>query len=149
MNAHLLYSRRTAPLRGLIAAAVVALLAGPGLAHADEHVWNYKSYKKARSGGSFDANNFVTGTLTLDEKPGGQATVTISAGFIEACYSGALPATVSRTDTQTVIEVPPRMPGCEHYRYVIRNDGSGGARETKRGDGWVNGRFDHDLTAKK
>lgn len=148
MNIHARHPSRAPRLHWLLAGAALAALLAPRPAHADEQVWNYKSYKKARSGGSYDANNFVAGTLTLEEK-GGQASVTISAGFIETCYAGALPATVTRTDTQTVIEVPPKMPGCEHYRYVIRNDGSGGTRELKRGDGWVAARLDNDLTAKK
>jgi hypothetical protein len=41
------------------------------------------------------------------------------------------------------------LSGCEQIRYVIRNDGSGGQRETKRGDKWVKDGFDHGLTPAK
>ena len=141
---------RSLPLKP-VAAAFVLIAFGFGTArpaHAGELVWNYKSYKKAGSGGSFDRNNFVAGTLTLEEN-GGNATVTISAGRADTCYQGALPAQVERTDATTVIEVPPKIPGCEHFRYVIRNDGSGGIREIERGERWVDNRYDHDLTPKK
>lgn len=141
--------RQMTATRAAAALALVAFgFATARPAHAAEQVWNYKSYKLSRSGGSFDRNNFVTGTITLDEN-GGNATLTISAGRSDTCYQGALPVQVERTDTTTVIEVPPKIPGCEHYRYVIRNDGSGGIREVKRGERWVDNRYDHDLTPKK
>lgn len=136
---------RKLPLAAAVLAAVALGLPPP--AHADAHVWNYKSYKKGASG-TFDRSHFVAGTLTLEEE-GGQATITITAGTLDACLGGALPVTVTRTDAQTIIEVPPRVSGCEHFRFVIRNDGSGGVREGKRGERWFTYTYDFDLTPKK
>ncbi|MCZ2105741.1 MAG: hypothetical protein OZ923_01580 [Comamonadaceae bacterium] len=138
------YLRKLPLAAALVAAAALGL---PAVADADTHVWNYKSYKKGTSG-TFDRSRFVAGTLTLQEE-GGQATITITAGTLDACLAGALPATVTRTDTQTVIEVPPHISGCEHFRYVIRNDGSGGVREGRRGERWFTYTYDFDLTPKK
>ena len=41
------------------------------------------------------------------------------------------------------------MAGCERWRVVIRNDGSGGRREVWRGERWVDTKWDHGLTPKK
>ena len=40
------------------------------------------------------------------------------------------------------------MPDCL-ARYVIKNDGTGGVRETKVGDAWVADALDRDLTLKR
>ena len=129
-----------------LALALVAGFIAP--ASADTQVWNYKGYKKA-SNGSWDKNDFVPGTITVEEKDG-KAMFTLSAGRTDICYRGALPATVTRTDETTIVEVSQPMTGCEQsFRYVIRNDGSGGVRETRVGEKWVASKFDYDLTPKK
>ncbi len=109
--------------------------------------WEYKSYKRDR-GGQWDRNNFTTGTIKLEESDG-KATFRMIAGSVDACLRGELPATVTKTDTTTIIEPQQALAGCESFRYVIRNDGSGGRREVKRGDAWVNDTFDHGLTPAK
>ena len=55
---------------------------------------------------------------------------------------------MTRTDATTTIELE-LITGCDPTRYVIRNDGSGGIREVKRNERWVNDTFDHGLTLKK
>ena len=37
----------------------------------------------------------------------------------------------------------------EPFRYIIRNDGSGGTRLHQRKERWVSDGFDHDLTPRK
>ena len=51
-----------------------------------------------------------------------------------------------RTST---ITVTPSLAGCEPFRYLIKNDGSGGVRQIRRGERWSDDGFDHGLTAKK
>jgi hypothetical protein len=136
---------RTSPsaLAGL-ALLVAGLLA---TTPADAQTWNYKSYKKT-STGSWDTNDFVPGTITVTQD-GGRWMYQVFAGRMDACWRTALPATVTRTDETTLIEVAHPMAGCESIRYTIRNDGSGGFRETKYGERWVRNKFDFDLTPVK
>ncbi len=140
------------PLVMLTASAALSLLllafAAGTHAQTATQSWEYKSYKKNASGGSFDKDNFVAGTISVEEKDG-QASFRMIAGKVDICYRGALPATVTRTDALTVIEVTQPVTGCEEFRYTIRNDGSGGFKETKIGDRWVKSRFDHGLTPVK
>lgn len=125
------------PLIPLVAAAAasLALLAVAASAHAQgaNQSWEYKSYKKAGPGGQYDKDNFVTGTISVEHK-GDQAWFRMTAGRVDVCYRGALPAAVMRTDELTTIEVTQPVHGCEEFRYTIRNDGSGGFKETKVSD---------------
>lgn len=115
---------------------------------AGAQTWNYKSFKKT-STGAWDKNDFVAGTISVEEKDG-KPMFTLSAGRTDICYRGALPATVTKTDELTIVEVAQPMSGCEQaFRYLIRNDGSGGVKETKVGERWVASKFDFDLTPKK
>jgi hypothetical protein len=125
--------------------AACALLAGT----AQAQTWEYKAYKKQGMGGQTDKDSFTTGTISIEEKDG-QASFRMAAGSSGVCYRGSLPATVTKTDTTTVIEVTKPVSGCEEFRYVIQNDGSGGVKEYRRsGDEWVKSKFDHGLTPKK
>ena len=126
-------------------AFALAAIAISGAAAAQ--TWNYKSYKK-NSTGQWDKNEFVAGTISVEEKDG-EAFFTLSAGRTDLCYRGKLPASVTKTEAVTVIEVTQPVPGCEQFRYTIRNDGSGGIKETKTGDRWVKNGFDFDLTPKR
>ena len=72
----------------------------------------------------------------------------VIAGGQDACLRSEVPAIVTRTDATTTIELE-LITGCDPTRYVIRNDGSGGIREVKRNERWVNDTFDHGLTLKK
>ena len=67
----------------------------------------------------------------------------------ERVHMGELPANVTRTESTTTIEVVPRMAGCDEIRFVVKNDGTGGARENKRGTEWVPEKVDRDLTVRK
>ena len=96
-------------------------------------------------GGQYGKDRFSVGNISLQEK-GGQALFTMTAGTVDACLRGGIPATVTKSDETTVIELQTALAGCDKVRYVIRNDGSGGNREHLRGDKWVNDKFDHDLT---
>ena len=110
--------------------------------------WEYKSYKKKGLGGNFDPNQFVIGTVTLEEKDG-KATLAMNAGTMDACRRGEMPAAVTRTDAEITIEPEISLAGCEKWRLVIRNDGSGGHRETWHADHWVLDKWDHGLALKK
>ena len=92
--------------------------------------WEYKSYKRSL-GGQYNKDNFVTGSIKLEEKDG-KATVQINAGAMDACRRAELPAQVSRTDTEITIEPEVPMSGCEKWRVVIRTDGSGGPAQKRR-----------------
>jgi hypothetical protein len=128
----------------LVALGCLALAAG---AHAQS--WNYKSYKKNGTG-QYDPNEFVMGTISVEQK-GDAWSFNLAAGRTDVCYRGNLPATVTKTEELTVIEVTQPVPGCEQFRYTIRNDGSGGFKETRTGERWVRNpaRFDNDLTPKR
>jgi hypothetical protein len=131
-------STRTLALAGL-------LLLGAGTAAAQS--WEYKSYKRSL-GGQYSKENFVTGSIKLEERDG-KATVQINAGAMDACRRAELAAQVTRTDAEITIEPEVPMSGCEKWRVVIRTDGSGGRREVWRGDKWVDSKWDHGLTPVK
>jgi hypothetical protein len=123
--------------------AITALFCAP----AQAQTWNYKSYKKPM-GGQYNKDNFVVGTISVEEKDG-KAYFRMTAGGTDACVRGAIPASVSKTESETTIEVLQPLAGCELFRYVIRNDGTGGVREVKRNENWVTSTWDHDLTLKR
>jgi hypothetical protein len=130
--------------KSIALACLATLIAGS--AHAQ--TWEYKSYKKGGAGGTYDKDRFTLGTISLEEKDG-KHFFRMVAGPVDVCYRGALPVNVTKTDATTTIEVIQAVSGCEEFRYVIRNDGSGGTKQTKRGDRWVDNRFDHGLTPVK
>jgi len=129
-------------LSTLFAAAVLAPLS------AQAQTWEYKSYKKKGLGGQYDKENFVVGTIKLEEKDG-KATFFTNAGVMDACRRAEVPAQVTRTDAEITIEPEVSLAGCEKWRLVIRNDGSGGRREVWRNEKWVDSKWDHGLTPKK
>lgn len=135
-----MHARRAASaalcVAGLLAAAAAAA-----------QTWEYRSYKK-NAAGQYESDKFVPGTISVDEKDG-QGTFRMIAGRVDVCYRGGLPAAVTRTAELTVIEVTQPVPGCEAFRYTIRNDGSGGFKETLVGERWVKSKFDHGLTPSK
>lgn len=130
--------------RAITVAAALTLFAAA--AHAQ--TWEYKSYKRGGQGGQYDPTRYVSGTISVEEKDG-RSWFRMIAGAIDVCYSGALPVKVTRTDATTTIEVEQPVAGCEEFRYVINNDGSGGIKETRRGERWFKSRFDHGLTPVK
>jgi len=110
--------------------------------------WDYKYYKQG-PGGAYERDRFFSGSVELNEKDG-KATMRLVAnmGARNNCLRGEVPALVTKTDATTTIE-PQMMQGCDEFRYVIRNDGSGGEREVKRNDKWITDGFDHGLTRAK
>ena len=108
--------------------------------------WEYKSYKKSATG-QYDKSVFTTGAISVEQRDG-QSYFRMIAGAVDVCYRGALPASVTKTDDTTTIEVTQPITGCEEFRYVIRNDGSGGYKEVRRGERWARSTFDHGLTPK-
>ncbi len=135
-----LHRRRAVGAVGLIVGLVLAVAA----TSVAGQTWEYKSYRKT-STGQWDKDRYVTGTISVEEKDG-KSWFRMTAGSLDVCYRGALPATVTKTAETTVIEVEQVVAGCEQFRYTIRNDGSGGVKEIRHGDRWVKNRFDHGLT---
>ena len=131
--------------RAFAAASAVAL--GMACAAAQAQTWDYKAYKKTRTG-QFHKDEFTMGTIALEEKDG-KAFFRQNAGRVDACLRGDVAAVVTRTEATTTIELQQPLAGCEAIRYVIRNDGSGGDREVRQGDRWARDAWDHGLTPAK
>ncbi len=137
-------------LRGISLAALLAAAASATPAQAQVQSWNYKSYMKDPVSGQYSKERFRTSTVKIEEKDGKATFRMITSGRGDLCISaGDLPAEVQRTPETTTITVMPPLAGCEPFRYVIKNDGSGGVRLFRKGDGWVPDGFDHDLTPAK
>ena len=111
-----------------------------GIPSAFAQTWDYQSYN--RDGRS------APGYIQLTEKEG-KATLQMLAGNLINCYRGTLPVTVTRTDTTIVLTVPPLLTGCDEIRFVMKNDGTGGRREVRRGDEWVWDNLERGLTLRK
>jgi len=110
--------------------------------------WEYKYYKQG-PGGAYERDRFFTGSVELTEKDGkASLRVVANVGPRNTCLRGEIPAVVTKTEATTTIE-PQMLQGCDEFRYVIRNDGSGGEREVKRNDKWIKDGFDHGLTLAK
>jgi hypothetical protein len=131
-----------ARMRRLITCLLIGLFA---TAAAQAQTWEYKSYKKDRQGGQYNKDHFVAGTISVVEKDG-KPMFRMSAGNVDDCVRGELPALVTKTDATTIVEPQIALAGCEKFRYVIRNDGSGGHREVWRANAWKNTGWDHGLT---
>ena len=124
-------------------AALIALAACTG---AWAQSWDYTVVKKGNR--SKAAGEVVNATVQLEERDG-KAYFRMSGGSNDLCLRGELPATVTRTAETTTIEPLFSMAGCEAFRLVIRNNGSGGEREFKRGDQWVGSNSEHGLKPSK
>jgi hypothetical protein len=119
-------------------------------AWAHTQSWDYKSYQKDRTSGQYSKERFLSATITLEEQDGKATFRMVSSGRGDPCVSrGELPAEVQRTAETLMITVLPPLAGCEPFRYIIRNDGSGGVRQHKREERWVDDGFDHGLTPRK
>jgi len=131
---------------------VIALLCGAMLAApiANAQSWDYKSYKRDPRNGQYDKERFRTTTISIEEKDGAWSFRMTTPGKGDPCISrGSLPAEVQKTPETTVITVTPLLADCAPFRYVIRNDGSGGDKQRHRDGQWVNDGFDHDLKPTK
>jgi hypothetical protein len=135
-------------IRRTLALACLTLFAVTTSTATLAQTWEYKSYKKGGMGGQNNKDRFVEGTISLEEKDG-KAFFRMNAGAVDACLRGDIPALVEKTEATTIIEPQSGLAGCEKFRYVIRNDGSGGHRETWRSERWVDTKWDHGLTPVK
>jgi hypothetical protein len=143
-------SLRTPSMPALRRCIGLLALASAGATLADTQTWNYKSYLRDRTSGQYDKEKFRTSTVTLTEQDGKAVFRMVTAGRGDLCISASdLPAEVQRGADTTIVTVTPTLAGCEPFRYVIRNDGSGGIRQHRRDDRWVADGLDHDLTPKK
>jgi hypothetical protein len=119
---------------------------------AAAQTWNYKSYIRDASTGTYDKTKFRTSTITLKDEKDGKGTfrMIMAAARPDPCISaGDLPAEVQRDAETVTITVVPTLHGCEQFRYVIKTDGSGGVRMHRRSGEWKADGFDHDLTPAK
>lgn len=135
----------------LISWAAFALLGLAGTtALAQKQTWDYKSAVKDPVSGQYSKTDFRHSTVTVEEKDGKATFRMITAGRGDPCISQSeLPAEVQRDEQITTVTVLPPLTGCEPFRYLIRNDGSGGVRQIRRNERWVNDGFDHGLTPRK
>lgn len=126
----------------------LALACASGAAGAQVQSWVYKAYLKDPVTGRYDnKNNFRASTVTIEERDGKASFRMLVSGRGDPCISaGELPAEVERTAQTTLITVLPPLAGCAPFRYVIRNDGSGGERLNPRDGRWVPDGLDHGLT---
>ncbi len=135
----------------LAAPAAAATLSLTSLmAWAEKQTWDYKSAVKDPLSGQYSKDRYLASTITVEEKDGQARFRMITAGKGDPCISQSeLPAEVQRSAQFTTVTVTPPLAGCEPFRYVIRNDGSGGVRQIRRNERWVNDGFDHGLTPAK
>ena len=135
----------------LIPVAVVAMLGlASTTAQAQKQTWNYKSAMKDPVSGQYSKTDFRHSTVTVEEKDGKATFRMVTAGRGDPCISQSeLPAEVQRDEQITTVTVLPPLAGCQPFRYRIRNDGSGGVRQFRRNEQWVDDGFDHGLTPKQ
>jgi hypothetical protein len=117
-------------------------------ASAQAQTWEYKSYKKPGMGSQYNKDVFTMGTISVEDKDG-KPYFTMNAGPLDGCLRGGVPAKVEKSAETTIVEPQITLAGCEKFRYVIRNDGSGGHRELWRNDQWFNTKWEHGLTPVK
>jgi hypothetical protein len=110
--------------------------------YASAQTWNYQSNL------IIDGRISAPGHITLENRDGRNVLI-MAAGNLNICYQGLLDVEVTRSEATTTIAIPPKLIGCEEVRFVIKNDGTGGRRETKRGANWAWDRFERNLTLRK
>lgn len=97
-----------------------------------------------------DGVGVADGVMSIEEVHG-KAILKFAIGnsswqrFAGICFRG-VGATVVYTKTTTTIKAKPDMRGCDEFRFVIKNDGTGGQQFVQRGGEWVSDGFDHRLT---
>ena len=101
--------------------------------------WNYKVYN--------NAGNMSLGYITVEPKDNG-SNLRMFGANLNFCNRSTLKTTVEKNEVNTIITPVATTPDCL-VRYVVKNDGTGGVRETKVGDAWVPDGMDRDLTPKK
>lgn len=101
--------------------------------------WNYKLYTQT--------GVMTLGWITVEQKDG-SSSFRMSGPNNSVCVRGTVKAMVEKNGITTVITPVPPVPDCA-VRYIVKNDGTGGIRETKVGDAWVPDGLDRDLTPKR
>jgi hypothetical protein len=138
------------PMSRGCAIAIAALVAAAASSAQTSQSWDYKSYPRDRQSGQYLKDKFNLSTITVEEKDGKASFRMVTPGRGDPCFSrGELPAEVERSAETTIIVVRPELSGCEPFRYVIKNDGSGGVRMNWRNERWVPDGLDHGLTPKR
>lgn len=130
--------------------AAVAALILLAATEAGAQSWEYQAYQSrtSNSSGAAAGDRTALGYITVEDK-GRKAVFRMVAGRLDSCYSRDIDATVIKTEATTTITLVPSLRGCEEVRFVIKNDGTGGQRETKKGSDWVWDGFDRGLTPRK
>jgi hypothetical protein len=128
-------------------AGAVAALAVLGANSAIAQTWQYLPYSAATTG-TQAGQAMAPSSITLNESSG-KPVFRMNAGNKDTCYQGNLGAIPTRTETTTIIRVPPKFRGCPDARFVIKNDGTGGRREIKRGSEWVWDGLERGITPRK
>jgi hypothetical protein len=130
-------------------AIALPLLLAATHGRAQTQSWEYKAYQRDRASGLYNKEKFNVATVSLEEKDGKAMFRMVTPGRGDPCISrGELPAEVERNAETTTITVRPELAGCEPFRYVIKNDGSGGVKMHLRNERWAPDGFDHGLTRK-
>lgn len=116
------------------------LAAAPALSVAQ--TWNYTSYGPDGKPGP--------ATIKLTEKDG-VASFQMTAPQLSACWKSQLKAAVERTPTTITITPEPPLPDCEQVRFLIKADGTGGTRQSRRDASaqWIDEGRDRKLTLAK
>lgn len=115
--------------------------------------WLYQEFARG-SGYISVAGQSVLGQVVL-KKRGGKLVLTVEMPYggqfsgYNPCLRQELETTITETETTTTIVAIPVVRGCAEYRFVIRNDGTGGQRFVKNGSDWVWDGLDRVLTAIK
>ncbi len=104
--------------------------------------WNYASVGPN--------NTTWSGSITLTEKDGA-ATFKMTAPQLNPCWKSQLKAAVERTPTTITITPEPPLRDCEQVRFVIKADGTGGKRQSRRdaSSEWADEDRDRKLTLAK
>lgn len=117
--------------------AALMILSQALASDAKPGIWFYQTYYNYRP--------MNAGYVTLEDE-GGKAVFKMLVPGVSRCYRDALEATVARTETTTIVTIVSASAGCDETRFVIKNDGTGGRRETRKGSDWVWDGADHGLT---
>jgi hypothetical protein len=107
--------------------------------------WNYRIDTRQSSGGT---GGTEFGFVRLEYKDG--KPIVAMGGRLSSCWNRSdLKAQVEKTDELLTITIEPALNGCEEVRLLIKTDGTGGKRQIKVNENWVDDRTNRDLTLRK
>lgn len=125
-----------------VAVCVVALTACAASSTTSSQTWNYRTYDFVPTSPS------ETGYIVL-KRSGDEYTFQMIAPGLAPCYAASLRAAVDVTETNTIVTPEPRHSHCEKFRFVIKNDGTGGVRQNWNGTAWRTDRRERLLTRRE